>query len=312
MNDFIIFILFAIGMAIGIRYGGMKMMSVAAAVLVFGGLYLYFRGNPLAESYIGREVVVGKKEVALEPENPPYTTRPIMTLADYDDVEPNTECQAAALEALEYDVVARNKAEMSSKIKRDRLNANHFNVDKLPADSQIRVEAREMRGAPVPAGAAALEGFADIEAAAFTPPDKAALEAEEKKMLAMYRPKEAAELTTYSIDNPEDLIKKIYKDRKQVPSYRQREDGAWEVYEVQDENPTIVWEDDVVAAGGARPVRADAPGDYVEVPVAARQYMANMDPDFQSSGRMRTNRGDYTQFAPELDRVFSSASSLLA
>lgn len=310
MNDLVVFIIFVLAIG-GVAWkGGLGgAIPLIVIMLAFGGIYLYLRGKYyLRETYSdgrGDGVRVGATPVVLEPENPPYATRPILSLADYDDIagadDDAAVCTGAALAALEYDIVSKNKAEASSAIKRGRLNANHFSTDKLPPDSQIRVEAAAARPAPV--GAQGTEGFADIEGGAFIPPDKEAIEANERKVLATYAPKSTAELTTtYSIDDADTLIKNIYKERKQVPTYRVREDGVYEVYEVADENPKIVWEDDVAAAGVAR---ADAPGDYIPVPVAAKQMAANMDPFFEASGRMRSNRGDYTAFTPGLERMFA-------
>ncbi len=278
MNDFTIFLLFIILMGALIFIKGMTALPVVVAVMVFGGLYLYLRGKYyLMETYTGKEPV----EVLVEPVNPPYSTRPIMSLDDYDD--------------LEYDVVEANRAEISRATKTARINENHFSTDKLPPDSQIRVQARELRPEPAPASAKSLETFVNIEAAAFQPPDMDAKEASEKQMLAMYSPQKTADLTKYSIDDPEELIKAIYKKKKQVPSYRKRDDGAYEVYEVQDEDPKIVWEDE--AAGG--PARVSAVGDYIAVPAIAKQTAANLDPFYD------------TAFTPGLERMFAPTSPRL-
>jgi len=267
MNDAIVFLVFAVLMGVLIFFKGISALPVLGIVVAFAGVYLYLRGKYyLVETYTR----VGKEEVLIEPVNPPYTTRPIMSLADYDD-------------DLEYDVVEANRA-----IKNVRMNDNHFNTDKLPPDSQIRVQARELRPEPVPASAKSLETFVNIEAAAFQPPDMDAKEASEKQLLAMYSPEKTADLTKYSLDDPDELIRVIYKKNKQVPKYKKRDDGVYEVYEVEDEEPKIVWEDEV-----GPHARADAVGDHIPVPIIAKQMASDMDPFFD------------TAFTPGLERMFA-------
>jgi hypothetical protein len=251
------------------------------------------------------DVTIGKDEVLIEPTNPPYSTRHIMSIADYDDTGSDTPnplpYDDPMRSAMELDVVARSTAEKKRAVKQARLDANHYNKAKLAADNQLRAEDEATwTGASPSATALAVEAFADIEGSAFNPADKDVIEAEERKLLMSYVPKKSDDLMTYSVDDAETLIKKIYDGRKQVPSYRVRDDGVYEVYEVVDKDPKIVWEDDI--AGGAR---ATAEGDYIRVPPVAQQAAASMDPFFEPLTRLRTDRSDYMAFTPQLERMFA-------
>jgi hypothetical protein len=283
-------------------------IAVAAIVVIF---WLLPSGEAFSAGTIG--TVVKETPVLIEPESPPYETRPIMSVADYDDTgdsAPNPlPYDDPVRSAMEVEVIARSSAEKVRAVKRERLNAQQFEVARLPPDSQVRAVAEEgwasaAAAAPVSAAGAGSEGFADIQGTALQPEDKDALEAQERAILATYVPKKSADLLTYSIEDTEDLIKKIYDGREQVPSYKQRADGVWEVYEVADKEPKIVWEDDV-AMGTAGAAAAAAPGDYITVPIVAQQMAANLDPFFEPRTRLTENRADYVAFTPELERMFA-------
>jgi hypothetical protein len=293
MSEYSVFILFIIAITAAIFFKGMAALPVILISVAFGGIYLYLRGKYyLVETY---------GNVIMEDDSArPYDTRPIMSVTDYDDTGDSTPnplpYDDPVRKALEMDIIAANRAEKSSAIRRNRLNAIQYKTSRLPPDSQVRVQD-EVNWVATPA---VLEGFSTIEATAFNPPDKDAIESKERQFLATYVPKTSADLNTYSIEDADTLIKKIYKERKQVPSYRKREeDGVYEVYEVKDENPVIVWEDEVASA-----TTVGMPHNEVKVPVIPDQSTL-IDPYFEPMGRGKLNRADYTVFTPGLERMFA-------
>jgi hypothetical protein len=298
MSEFQIFALFICAMAVAVIVGGMGAAPIVVALIAFGGIYLALRGKYyLVDTYKDASGI----DVTVEVAEPAYSTRPIMSVTDYDDTGDDAPNPLAyddpVRKALEMSVIAANTAEQSRAIKTGRLNALQYNTARLPPDSQVRV-ADEVNWEPAPVDPKVLEGYADIAGTAFNPPDLDAAEAKERQILATYVPKSSAELGTYSIEDADTLIKKIYKERKQIPTYRKREeDGVYEVYEVKDEDPVIVWEDEVGApavAGGAN----------INVPVIPADY-SSVDPFYEPLARGKLNRADYTAFTPGLERMFA-------
>ena len=161
------------------------------------------------------------------------------------------------------------------------------------------------------------EGFRNIEGDKFALPDYDKLEEEEKKILATYKPKNSKDLLQYSIEDSEELIKKIYDSKGLVPSYNQRPDGIWEVYETMEKNPKIVWEDEVnVERYAGEEVRGLAPVGSIEqtinVPTYPNTLAAGLDPFFEPRTSLRPGRNDYTRWTPGLERMFAPTNEAAA
>ena len=278
-------------------------LIVGAVLAAIVAIVLFLYNKPDSKALMQKETF--SEEIAVEPENPPYATAQIMSLADYDDTGNSTPNPLPhddpVRTAMELEVISRSTAEKKRAAKQVKLDQQQFNKARLPPDSQERAVDEESWKFQ-PADPKILEGFATIEGKGLQPDDKDALEAQERAILATYVPKRSADLTTYSVEDAEDLIKKIYDARKQIPSYKKRDDGVYEVYEVKDKDPKIIWEDDVVPGLG-KPVGAI--GDYIRVPVVAEQVAANLDPFFEPRTRLSNNRADYTAFTPQLERMFA-------
>lgn len=127
-------------------------------------------------------------------------------------------------------------------------------------------------------------------------PDSAALEDEERKILQTYVPESSKGLLHYSTGDVKHLLHKIYGKKGLIPVIEKSKQGenVWEIVEVKEKNPTIVWEDDV---------KQDRREDMIDVPYTASDIAAGLDPFKQYRNRVRTGRFEI-QENTELDRMF--------
>jgi len=134
-------------------------------------------------------------------------------------------------------------------------------------------------------------------------PDSARQEEEERKILQMYQPEKSTNLLEYSVDDVKTLVDKLYTKRGLVPELVKSKQGnnVWEVIEVKEKDPKIVWEDEApMTAREKREVRRE---EVIEVPYTVSDMAAGLDPFFQKNSSVRDGR--YTQWTPGLERMFA-------
>jgi len=132
-------------------------------------------------------------------------------------------------------------------------------------------------------------------------PDAATLEDEEQKILKTYKPESSKGLLHYSMDDVTHLLKKIYDKKGLVPVIEKSKQGEniWEIVEVKEKNPKIVWEDstrDKMTARGE---------DVIGVPYTASDIAAGMDPFMHTRNRVRPGRNEINENT-ELGRMFQT------
>ena len=134
-------------------------------------------------------------------------------------------------------------------------------------------------------------------------PDTMFQDDEEKKILQTYKPEASKGLLQYSIDDVKDLLKKIYDKKGLIPVVEKSKqaENVWEIVEVKEQNPTIVWEDDA----DPYKIKRERGEDVIRIPRTASDTAAGMDPFFQSNPSSRMGKHDYTQFTPGLERMFA-------
>jgi len=134
-------------------------------------------------------------------------------------------------------------------------------------------------------------------------PDGARQEEEERKILQMYQPEKSTNLLEYSVDDVKTLVDKLYTKRGLVPELVKSKQGnnVWEVIEVKEKDPKIVWEDE--APMTAREMREVRREEVIEVPYTVSDLAAGLDPFFQKNSSVRDGR--YTQWTPGLERMFA-------
>jgi hypothetical protein len=144
--------------------------------------------------------------------------------------------------------------------------------------------------------------YSAIDGSKFEMIDQDKLEAEERKILQTFQPtRSGSEIGSYNPDDVAELLDSYYSKQGKQASYYKREDGTYEVFEVTDLEPEIVYED-----GEQQPDRAD--GDMtnqIDVPGGVTRYAATLDPFYEPRQTTRPNRSDYTAWTPGLERMFA-------
>jgi hypothetical protein len=149
--------------------------------------------------------------------------------------------------------------------------------------------------------------FKALEGGEIQPPDQDALDAEEAKMLATYRPRKSPNMTTYSIEDADRLIKEIYKKKGLIPEIKRdpQNPNVYQVVGTMEINPKIVWEDQAPATFDALRGNGQLMENTVRVPAAAIE-VASADPFFNTDvTQTRDGRSDYRQWTPGLERAFA-------
>ena len=236
----------------------------------------------------GSDIPVAQ-DAGADPWTKPYTTRPIQKVDDY-----------------EHDVIFNNEGDrqMSKAEINEKMRLWPFDWAGLPENSmKFQEKQQEWMLGLQQTGPVSTAKYTTIENFEVLPPDNKSLEEQEMKLLQTYAPACSKDLK-YDIEDAKTLINKIYEKRGQRPLVHQREDGVYEVFETQDLEPKIVYEDEAEASTSRM-----APAEYnaatFEVPQEARDLAAGLDPFFESSGRTRAGRTDYTPWTPGLERSFA-------
>ena len=140
-------------------------------------------------------------------------------------------------------------------------------------------------------------------------PDTAQQEAEERKILQTYKPEKSANLLNYSVDDVKTLVEKLYSKRGLIPELVPSKQGqnVWEITEVREKNPKIVWEDDpsALAQMGERDKMIARGEETIDGPYTVSDLAAGLDPFFQKGSSARDGRFNYNQWTPGLERMFA-------
>lgn len=151
--------------------------------------------------------------------------------------------------------------------------------------------------------AAGTEQMANVGGALMTPPDQDKMDAEELKILQMYKPEKAQDLIHYSLDDAETLVKKIYARRGLIADVEPSKQGnnVFEIIEVRRKDEPIVWADELPL-----PKRYQLRGEQqIEVPQFVNDIAAGLDPYYEPRSSVRMSRNDYTKWTPGLERQFA-------
>lgn len=235
----------------------------------------------------GGEIPV--EQGATNPFGRPYTTRPIMDVDDY-----------------EVDVIYQNEGDRQyNKAEINRLTSDYpFAWAQLPP-SAMGFQERQAKWMADKATKIRpdLTQYAEIEGFSVLPNDTQTIEEEEQKLLKTYVPACSKDLK-YDVDDAMDLIKKIYEKKGLIAKVDVRPDNVYEVYETMEKNPKIVYEDEVQVQT-QRETAAEARETTFQVPQMANDLAAGLDPFFEPGPRLRSDRTDYTQWTPGLERMFA-------
>ena len=129
---------------------------------------------------------------------------------------------------------------------------------------------------------------------------------EEKKILQTYKPECSKGLLQYSVDDVKALTDKVYGKKGLIPVIKKSKQGEniWEITEVKEKHPHIVWEDEV-ERDTQRQAMEKRGEEVIEVPYTATDVAAGLDPFFQARNTTRDGKYDYYQWTPGLERMFA-------
>jgi hypothetical protein len=147
--------------------------------------------------------------------------------------------------------------------------------------------------------------YKEIDGSDMTPPDTLAIDEEERKILQTYVPESSKGLLEYSVTDVKSLLERVYSKKGLIPIVEKSNQGPniWEVVEVKEKKPKILWADDVEkdTQREAMTMRGE---EVIDVPYTASDVAAGLDPFLQARNTVRDGKNDYTQWTPGLERMF--------
>jgi len=148
--------------------------------------------------------------------------------------------------------------------------------------------------------------YNEVNGSDMKPLDTEAIDEEEKKILQTYKPESSKGLLEYSVDDVKALLEKVYTSKGLIPVIAKSKQGnnIWEITELKEKNPKIVWEDEV-ERNTQREAQRQRGENVIEVPYTATDVAAGLDPFFQARNTVRDGKYDYTQWTPGLERMFA-------
>ena len=113
-------------------------------------------------------------------------------------------------------------------------------------------------------------------------PDIGSMDAEERKILQTYVPESSKGLLQYSVDDVKTLLEKLYLKKGLIPVVEKSKQGSnvWEIVELKEKNPHIVWEDDVQNEIQSQIMKQRGESN-IDVPYTVSDIASGLDP-FQS------------------------------
>ncbi len=278
---------------------GSSIFLTLILVAILGYFVLYFSGRRYLENFDDDNTLKNPDDIlnqTVYPPDKPYITSPINDLDDY-----------------ELSVIFQNQSgkEASQKQISDAMSRYPLDWSNLPQNSQVFQDNQQVfleqqkKKEAQPNDTSSL--YKEIDGSDMKPLDTTVLEAEEKKILQTYKPESSKGLLSYSLDDVKHLVDKIYKKRGLIPDIvkSKQAPNAWEITEVREEHPHIVWEDDVerMTERERQTLRNE---ELIQVPYTVTDLQAGLDPFFNPRSTVRDGKYDYTQWTPGLSRQFVS------
>jgi hypothetical protein len=238
-----------------------------------------------------------KEKVIMEQRtNPPWAREAVNSLDDF-----------------EMNMLYQNESdrELSTQLRNKLMSQRPLDWAGLPpSSSQFQAGLRESFQNATPTVPDDAKPFQAVSGDSMKPPDTAALEMEERKILQTYKPADATELVKkYDVDDVEKMIADIYDKRGLVPTVSHKKDtNVWEVVGTRRKDEKVVYEDeDPEAPASTGPVRSAGEA-TITVPPTAYDVTAAKDPFYDTSapgGKTRTGKWNYQSWTPGLERMFA-------
>ena len=265
--------------------------------LVVAGLFVYhftyLKNNPLSvpQGFKDKVLLDTSKDTNMFP----YTTSPINSLDQY-----------------ELEAVFDNEGDRQLKKQQINQMTRRYPLDWTnypPNASKFQSEqAKYIESFSTQSSAEALnKPYKNIGTGNLTPPDTLEMEQREKEILTTYVPKKANDLTTYDADDAQALMEKIYKAKGLEPTVIRKEGNVFEVVSTRQVNGKIQYEDELPHTSYKGPSKPNmAAGEAViHVPPVATETAAGLDPFYEPTTSTRSDRTDYMQWTPGLERMFA-------
>ena len=251
-------------------------------LLIISYSILYFRGRKYLETFDNKRFnpdgSPNEKPVIYPPEKP-YLLNPIDDLDDY-----------------EVSQIFQNQGSKEASKKQISDAMTRYPMDwsmQGPASQNFQDnQENEKKKQDIP-------GYEEIEN---TVPST--VDSEELKILQTYKPESSKGLLEYSVDDVKSLLEKVYLKKGLIPVIEKSKQGQniWEITELKEKNPHIVWEDEVETDRQKMEKRGE---ESIEVPYTVSDVAAGLDPFFQPRGEVRDGKYDYNKFTPGLERMFA-------
>ena len=155
---------------------------------------------------------------------------------------------------------------------------------------------------PQPAGF-----YQDLQGASSAIKDSSKQDEEEKKILQMYEPKSSKGLLQYSVDDVKSLLHKVYDKKGLIPVIAKSKQGEniWEITELKEKNPKIVWEDGTSGDPMVDVMRSRGE-ETISIPMPASDLAAGLDPFLKARDPMRKGKNDYSLSNSGLKRMYET------
>jgi hypothetical protein len=238
----------------------------------------------------------GKKRVIMETSGSPSAIQAIRSVDDY-----------------EYNLVyqAEGDRSISMALRNKLMSQRPMDWAGLPPSSgefQAGLkESFENASNTVPDDA---KPYQNVNGGAMAPPDTDSSEMNERKILQTYVPKllkQEGKMTTYDVENADELIRKIYDQRGLIPTVaHEKGTNVYEIVGVRRKDEKIVYEGEEAPASTG-PVQKAGEA-TIQVPGAAYDMAASQDPYYDTkagAGKGRMGKWDYQAWTPGLERMFA-------
>ena len=266
-------------------------------IILFSYIVLYVSGKFYLREGYDCQAAPKKNKLIMEPQIvPQYLTRQVSNLDDY-----------------EYNLIFQNEGDRE--VSKGLINKlkSQYPMDwsvQPPSSSFFQQGLQKMTEAfnDTPVTNNGVDPYRDISNDALIPPDTTQQEMEERKIIQTYKPKESGDLISYSIEEAEKLIKKIYDAKGLIPVVKRQKDNVYEVVGTRRKDEKIVYEDEEAPAQQA-PLTAAGEG-VIDIPAAAVDTAAGLDPFYSTAPASHMPRWDYQRFTPGLERMFAPSKPL--
>ena len=287
---------------------GASSFQTLLLLLVVGYFILYFGGRKYLECFANKRFNGDGSPVEIQNET---VIAPDMT--DQPDIPYLTNLNSPINSLNEYEVATvfnnRGSKPASRQQISDAMTSYPMDWTVQGPDSQHFQEnqaAFEKEQANKASDPAPTSFYREVDGSNMTIPDTEAMNEEEKQILQTYVPETSKGLLQYSVEDVKQLVDRVYTKRGLVPVINKSKQGEniWEITEVKEKNPKIVWEDEV-ERDVQRAAMEQRGEEVIEVPYTVTDLSSGLDPFFQSRNRVRDGKYDYTEWTPGLERMFA-------